>query len=89
MGDYLLQSLQSLKKKYGVIKDVRGRGLLIAMELEGDLAEPLMYACLAKGLMINQLKPNLIRFIPPLIVSQVEIDEGLRILDGCLASLKP
>jgi acetylornithine/N-succinyldiaminopimelate aminotransferase len=88
MGDYLLSALQGLRKKYGAIKDVRGRGLLIAMELEGDLAEPLMYACLGKGLMINQLKPNLIRFIPPLIVSRADIDKGLRILDECLAALK-
>jgi acetylornithine/N-succinyldiaminopimelate aminotransferase len=88
MGSYLLSELLGLKKKYPFIKDVRGRGLLIALELEGDLAESLMYACLGKGLMINQLKPNIIRFIPPLIVSRAEIDQGLIILDQALAGLK-
>ena len=88
MGEYLLAGLRDTKSSFPVIKDVRGRGLLIALELNGERAEELMYKCLGKGLLINQLKPDLIRFIPPLIVSQKEIDTALRVLGQSLAELK-
>jgi 4-aminobutyrate aminotransferase-like enzyme len=46
-----------------------------------------MYACLEKGLVINFLKPNLLRIIPPLIIKKADIDAGVRILDEVLAKL--
>jgi acetylornithine/N-succinyldiaminopimelate aminotransferase len=88
MGDYLLDKLTQLKEKYPIIKDVRGRGLLIAIELHSEAAERLMYACLERGLMINQLKADLIRVIPPLIITRQDVDKGLTILDQALAELK-
>ena len=57
-----------------------------------DVAESVTLACLENGLLINQLKPNLIRFSPPLTVSEDEMDQAVRILGGlsrlsdCLAS---
>ena len=86
MGKYLTGKLCDLKNKYSFIKDVRGCGLLIAVEFDRDIAEAVMYACLEKGLVINFLKANLLRFIPPLIITQAEIDEGIGILDTVLAS---
>ena len=86
MGKYLTGKLCDLKNKYSFIKDVRGCGLLIAVEFDRDIAEGVMYACLEKGLVINFLKANLLRFIPPLIITQAEIDEGIGILDTVLAS---
>ena len=88
MGQYLLAQLQTLKKKYSVITDVRGRGLLIALEFKRDIAEAVMYGCLERGLVINLLKPNLLRIIPPLIINKADIDAGIQILDGVLSELK-
>jgi acetylornithine/succinyldiaminopimelate/putrescine aminotransferase len=80
MGCYLMAQLGKLKKKHPVIKDVRGCGLLIGLEFHRNIAERVMYACLERGLVINLLKPDLLRVIPPLIIRKSEIDAGLRIL---------
>ena len=87
MGRYLMSKLGTMKKKYPFIADVRGRGLLIGVEFNRDMAEAVMYACLERGLLINLLKANLLRVIPPLIIRKSEADEGLRILDEVLAEM--
>jgi acetylornithine/N-succinyldiaminopimelate aminotransferase len=88
MGKYLIAHLKTLQKKHPIITDVRGIGLLIGVEFEKEIAEALMYACLERGLVINFLKPNLLRVIPPLIITRADVDEGLKILDEALVSLK-
>jgi acetylornithine/N-succinyldiaminopimelate aminotransferase len=88
MGAYLMTELNKLKARHSTISDVRGRGLLIAIEFNSDVAEKITYACLEKGLVINFLKPNMLRVIPPLIINRSEADQGIRILDGVLSSLK-
>jgi acetylornithine/N-succinyldiaminopimelate aminotransferase len=88
MGAYLMAELNKLKAKHSTICDVRGRGLLIAVEFNRDVAEQITYACLEKGLVINFLKSNMLRVIPPLIISRSEADQGIRILDGVLTALK-
>ena len=87
MGQYLIQGLEGLKPKFPLITDVRGRGLLVAMEFGGDIAQSLVLACLEQGLLVNQLKPNTLRFIPPLIIGTKEVDEAQGILEGALASV--
>jgi acetylornithine/N-succinyldiaminopimelate aminotransferase len=87
MGKYFINKLKGLQQKYPFIKDVRGCGLLLAVEFDCDIAESVMYACLNKGLVINFLKANLLRVIPPLVISQNEIDEGISFLDSVLAGL--
>jgi acetylornithine/N-succinyldiaminopimelate aminotransferase len=88
MGKYLISKLEILKEKYQCISDVRGRGLLIGVEFKQEIAEAIMYACLDNGLIVNHLKPNLLRFIPPLIVTRNEIDKGIQILDSVMAGMK-
>jgi acetylornithine/N-succinyldiaminopimelate aminotransferase len=85
MGNYLMGKLKDLKNKYPFIREIRGCGLLIAIEFDSDIAEAVMYACLEKGLVINFLKANLLRIIPPLIINKAEVDEGIGILDTVLA----
>ncbi len=80
MGQYFVAGLEGLKGKFGFISDVRGRGLLLAMGLTGDIAEELVLACLKEGLLVNQVKPNALRFIPPLIVTEKDVDEAWGIL---------
>jgi len=84
VGEYLMQELTKLKEKFPFITDVRGKGLLVAVEFENDIAPSLVMDCLEKGLLVNQLKPNAIRFMPPLVIGKKEVDEALDILDKTL-----
>ncbi|MBA7663753.1 Acetylornithine aminotransferase [subsurface metagenome] len=88
VGQYLASGLENLKQKFQFITDVRGRGLLLAVEFGGDIAPSVVTACLDRGLLVNQLKPNALRFMPPLIIGNEEVDEGLGILDKALATAK-
>jgi acetylornithine aminotransferase len=83
MGRYLKDRLEQLKNKYDFISEVRGQGLILGMELTiegGDL----VVAAMEQGLLINCTVGNVLRFVPPLIVSKSEIDEAIKILDGIL-----
>jgi acetylornithine/N-succinyldiaminopimelate aminotransferase len=88
MGAYLLTKLKEIKEKHASIADVRGIGLLLAIEFKEDIAGDVMKACLAKGFMINLLKPNLLRVIPPLIITRADVNEGLGVLDQVLTEMK-
>jgi acetylornithine/succinyldiaminopimelate/putrescine aminotransferase len=88
VGQYFLAGLESLKNKFDFITDARGRGLLLALEFSKDIARPLLMACLERGLLVNPLKPNALRFIPPLIIGEGEVKEALAILDSALSAFK-
>ena len=87
VGNYLLQRLRELKQRYGFIVDVRGRGLMSGMELSFQGKE-IAGECLKRGLLINCTAETFIRFLPPLIVTREEIDEGIEILDTVLKEKK-
>lgn len=87
VGQYLINGLDNLKEKYQFITEVRGRGLLLAVEFDSDIAQPVEMACLNRGLLVNRLKPNAIRLIPPLIISNREVDEAISILDNALSAV--
>ncbi len=87
VGQYLVSGLESLKNKYSFITEVRGRGLLLAVEFDKEIAESVVMKCLENGLLINKLKTNAIRFIPPLIITNSEVDEALDILDKVLSGV--
>jgi predicted acetylornithine/succinylornithine family transaminase len=86
VGQYLIRGLEKMKQKFPFITDVRGRGLLVAMEFSSDIAQSLVMACLERGLLVNKLKPNALRFIPPLIIGNKEVDEALDILGSALSA---
>lgn len=85
MGKYFSERLLQLKDKYPFIRDVRGRGLILGMELDIE-GGPLVSAAMEKGLLINCTVGKVLRFVPPLIVSRREIDAALAILDEVLAA---
>jgi predicted acetylornithine/succinylornithine family transaminase len=86
MGDYLTGELDRLKKKYPQeIKEVRGRGLLIGMQMSHECAD-IVKACMEHGVLLNCTALNVIRFMPPLIVEQQHIDKVVDVLDTVLAS---
>ncbi|MSQ47523.1 MAG: acetylornithine transaminase [Deltaproteobacteria bacterium] len=84
MGEYFLGKLQALKAKFAFIKEVRGRGLILGAELDREGAS-IVDACLREGLLINCTVGKVLRFIPPLIVTKAEIDEGFAIIEKVLA----
>ncbi|MFQ5428037.1 MAG: aspartate aminotransferase family protein [Thermodesulfobacteriota bacterium] len=83
MGEYILSKLRSLKEKYSFIRNVRGKGLIIGMEVEAPVGE-IVGACLDKGLLVIAAGDNVLRFLPPLTVSAKEVDEMVKILDDVL-----
>ncbi|MDD4859064.1 MAG: aspartate aminotransferase family protein [Dehalococcoidales bacterium] len=87
MGQYLMVKLNGLKGKYPHITDVRGRGLLVAIEFSKEIGARMLTACLERGLLVNKLKPNALRLIPPLIIGKAEVDEAVSIIDAALAAV--
>ncbi len=87
VGQYLITRLESLKKRFPFIKEVRGRGLLVAVEFSSDIGQSVVMACLAGGLLVNKVKPNAVRLMPPLTIGNGEVDEAIGILDKALLSI--
>lgn len=85
MGAYLHGRLEELRRKYPFIKEVRGRGLILGMELTFEGAEIVKQA-MQRGLLINCTVGKVLRFLPPLIVNREEVDEAMAILDEILAA---
>jgi len=81
MGEYLMKRLDQLKKEFSsIIVDVRGMGLLVAMELTRECA-PVVTACMERGVLINCTAGNVLRFMPPLIVEKEHITRLAETLD--------
>jgi acetylornithine aminotransferase len=79
MGDYLSKGLSECKDRHHIVRDVRGLGLLQAIEIETD-ARKVVDDCLRRGILINATGDHVLRFVPPLIISQAEIDRLMDVL---------
>ncbi len=86
MGIYLRSKLEQLREKYPFISNVRGRGLMVGMELSIDGGD-IVKTALDRGLLINCTVGKVLRFVPPLIVTQPEIDQMIEILDKIFSEL--
>jgi acetylornithine/N-succinyldiaminopimelate aminotransferase len=75
VGAHLKGKLEALQAKNPAITDVRGRGLLIGVELDRDVAPAILDRARADGLLLNAIAPNLLRLMPPLVLSEAEADE--------------
>lgn len=84
MGAYFMDKLNQLKGKYSFIREVRGKGLLIGVELDRPGAE-IVNKCLEKGVLINCVQDKVLRFLPPLIVTKEEVDRVIATLDEVLS----
>jgi acetylornithine/N-succinyldiaminopimelate aminotransferase len=84
IGSYFLERLLALQNKYEVITEVRGRGLLLAVDFSQSIALPVVHACRELGLLVNPLPPHTIRFMPPLIIGRPDVDRAVAILDAAL-----
>jgi acetylornithine/N-succinyldiaminopimelate aminotransferase len=85
VGKYFMTKLENLKRQFEFITQVRGRGLLVALEFDSEIAEEVVMACIDKGFLVNRVKPTTLRFMPPLIITEREVDKAISILQDVLA----
>lgn len=83
MSEYLFAKLNVLKDKYPLIKEVRGLGLMIGVELNIE-GKTIVDKCISSGLLINCTHDNVLRLMPALNITKQEIDKAIRILDEAL-----
>ncbi len=97
LGAYLLGQLKELQKRFDLIGDVRGKGLMIGVELVKDREtrkkaieerNQVIQSCFEKGLLILGCGENTIRLVPPLIITQKEADTALTILEEVLRKVE-
>ena len=84
MGKYFVKGLEALKKRFPIIREIRGKGLLIGVELEME-GSKIVEGCMLEGLLMNCTAAKVLRFVPPLTIKKKEIDRGLAILEKVLA----
>jgi 4-aminobutyrate aminotransferase len=98
LGKYLLEELGEFQKRFHLIGDVRGKGLMIGLEIVKDPEtkekaikerSAIIQACFEKGLLILGCGENVIRLIPPLIITKSEADRALTILEEVFKNLRP
>jgi acetylornithine/N-succinyldiaminopimelate aminotransferase len=87
VGDYLRQGLAGLVESHALPVGVRGKGLLLALQLGSDSARDVAMAALSEGLLINDVGPSVLRFCPPLTIGEAECDEALDILAKVLRGM--
>ena len=87
METHLLDRLNSLKARFSFVTDVRGKGLLAALEFDSDVSGQVLANANEAGILLNGVRPNAVRFMPPLTVTPEEIDEGIGRLEEALAKI--
>ena len=88
MGAYLTERLNALRSRHpGVIIDVRGMGLLLAVQFADTLSARLVAACNEEGLLLNPVRPDAIRLIPPLIITEADADEAVEKIERGLVKV--
>lgn len=82
VGGYFREQLLILQAKWSIVKEVRGRGLLLAVECTRPIALAMAQTCRERGLLVNPIPPSTIRFMPPLVISEQDVDQAVTILDA-------
>jgi acetylornithine aminotransferase len=82
-GGYFLEKLMSLAGKHTQIVEVRGKGLMIGVEMKDPVA-PIVQKMLEAGIVCGPAGPNVLRFVPPLIVTKEQVDRVVSALDAAL-----
>lgn len=89
VGQHFLSQLEQLQSKYSSVKDVRGMGLMLAMELDSiDAAKAVVSELLANGILINRTHDTVLRFLPPYVIEKKHVDEVVGALDHALKKNK-
>lgn len=85
-GEYLAGKFRDLARKYPQIKEVRGLGLMLAIEFHGSEAKGALAKSLETGLVIHGVGDNILRILPPMILTREQADEGLALLESAIAA---
>jgi acetylornithine/N-succinyldiaminopimelate aminotransferase len=85
IGEYFHNKLKTLQDKTGAIAEVRGMGLMLAIELKEENAKEVVGSCLEKGYVVNNIGVNILRFLPPLSISTREVDNLVDVLEEILS----
>jgi acetylornithine aminotransferase/acetylornithine/N-succinyldiaminopimelate aminotransferase len=91
LGNYFHERLDNLKTRHGSIREVRGMGLMLAMDLDSsDTAKAVVAQLLREGILINRTHETVLRFLPPYIIQKKHVDQVVRALDSALSqNVKP
>jgi predicted acetylornithine/succinylornithine family transaminase len=86
VGRHFEQRLRSMADRHGIVKEVRGTGLMWGLQLTRD-ATAVVPAALERGLVVNRTAETVVRLLPPLIITEADVDEALDRLDAALAAV--
>ena len=85
-GKYFLECLENLASQHSIVKQVRGKGMILAMELDKP-GSKIVVDCMKNGFLINCIKQNILRFLPPLNISKKDISSLMPVLSNSLLRL--
>jgi acetylornithine/LysW-gamma-L-lysine aminotransferase len=83
LGGYFKSKLEGLAEKYNIVREVRGLGLMLGMELRFDVYNILL-DCMDRGVLVLDAGRNVVRFLPPLVIEKEQIDKVVEVLDSAL-----
>ena len=86
VGKYCLGRLEAMRARHPTIREVRGVGLLIGIEIEGS-ARDVVQRCMARGLLVLTAGDHVVRFAPPLIIAEADVDRAVGIVEEALTEL--
>jgi len=87
MGEYFVERLSELQKSHPVIKEVRGKGLMIGVELSKPIAAAIKKACLERGVLLLTVGDTILRLLPAIIITKAQIDRGIDAITSAIASV--
>jgi acetylornithine aminotransferase/acetylornithine/N-succinyldiaminopimelate aminotransferase len=87
MGEYFIARLNELQKSQPVIKEVRGKGLMIGIELSKPVAPAIKQACLERGVLLLTVGDTILRLLPAIVISKAQIDRGMEAIADAMASV--
>jgi acetylornithine aminotransferase/acetylornithine/N-succinyldiaminopimelate aminotransferase len=85
IGEYFRAQLEMLKARHHCVREIRGMGLMLGMELNSaDTAKAVVAQLLQKGILINRTQETVLRFLPPYVIQEKHVDQVIQALDSAL-----
>ena len=83
-SEQLRQRLEGLVDRHEIVRGVRGKGLLLGLELQKEVAGDIVVAGLGQGILLNPVRPDVVRMMPPLTITEEEVDTGIDRLEAAI-----
>jgi acetylornithine aminotransferase/acetylornithine/N-succinyldiaminopimelate aminotransferase len=85
IGEYFRAQLEMLKARHHCVREIRGMGLMLGMELNSaDTAKAVVAQLLQEGILINRTQETVLRFLPPYVIQEKHVDQVIQALDSAL-----